>query len=129
MSDVVHLVSPDHWRARVDAHRSGLSSCAPVPPSFCSVPADCRVRPAACLDSNPHHSFARYLRQDIERPAPRKHSAPVIKHIAEGPLPHLDVPRLGDIPPLERPRTETRVRTVYRIDIPLHQGRVIDILA
>jgi hypothetical protein len=39
-----------------------------------------------------------------------------------------DVPRLGDITPVERIVPEHRIRMVYRIDVPLKAGRVIDVL-
>jgi len=41
----------------------------------------------------------------------------------------LDTPRLGYVPRAEHAQKETRIRVVYRIDIPLRPGRVIDVLA
>lgn len=42
--------------------------------------------------------------------------------------PRLPWPRLGDVNATEVPKLERRIRTVYRIDVPLRTGRVIDVL-
>lgn len=139
MSVVVHEGSPDPWRARVDARRTGLSSCAQSELREHRLQrraADPReTDPVACRSprmERPHLSYARYLeRQNLQAPSATLEPRPSHRSFAAIPAqtPRLDIPRLGDVPRLERPKQETRLRVVYRIEVPLRAGRVIDVLA
>jgi hypothetical protein len=140
MSDRVHLFSPVPWRARVDAHGYGLSSCArselrehrlerPTQ-ERAQEPVRCSSSSDSSIDSITRLSFARYLeQQNKEVPAAPCEPVPVHRHAPPAPVPRLDVPRLGDVPKTHRPRIDVRLRVIYRIEIPQRAGRVIDVLA
>lgn len=77
--------------------------------------------------------FARHLeRQNREYPARFERSRPdgdrFDRRCLYRPARACDMPRLGDLPALEPRRIERRVRQVYRIDLPLKSGRVLDVL-
>jgi hypothetical protein len=50
------------------------------------------------------------------------------RHYAEPSVSRPDVPRLGDVTPVERTAAETKLRVIYRIEAPLNTGRILDLL-
>lgn len=152
----VQNASPEVCRARVDARRhSGLLSCHHAELrehtlGRCALKVRHGLRhahPAAPLVPIP---FERYLeQQNLNYPYPRlpisaptepvpmapRSGQPAPHHVhpiwpePTPALSHPDVPRLGNVTPVERTSTEVRLRVTYRVEVPLRQGQVIDLLA
>ena len=93
--------------------------CRPFP----ALPADARhFRPWAMR-------FEKYLeKRNREVPEVVPVSISPVHRLPDPARARLDVPRLGDVTPVEQTTVERRIRAVYRIDIPLRAGRVLDIL-
>lgn len=100
---------------------------------MCPAPGPAPLPPVPAAPS-PHDIkpvyFSRYLRKQnlaevstsLSRPPTRPHA----DHST--PQTRLDVPRLSDLPPIEQASVEVRLRVIYRIEVPLRAGRVIDVL-
>ena len=136
----VQICAPVFRRDGVDSRRNPVLFCLRPRPKLCilhGAPPRCEPAPRGpdwkvdCRGPLPWAmKFSRYLEKrnrEVPELTPVRHE-PEAPHAREPRHKRPDVPRLGDIPPVERIVLEQRIRVVYRIEVPLKAGRVIDVL-